>query len=186
MLRLRMLGASPADRPWTLERIGRTFGLTRERVRQIVYENQVPGLANFGGMRLHKALVCLADFCEANTLPVTEARFGEWLGERAQEHPIRFYLALADALAPVGRLPVWVDTPLVNDGHVRQVIQARRRLERLRPEPGRPMTLAAAFDLLQGKRSTLSRKTLLAALRNHPSFTVDPEAGTLVRLPSGA
>lgn len=183
MLRLRMLGAGPADRPWTLERIGQTFGLTRERVRQIIYENQVPGLANFGGMRLHKALVCLADFCEANTLPVTEARFGRWLGERPQDHPIRFYLALADALSPVGRLPVWAETPLVNDGHVRQVIQARRRLERLRPETGQPMTLAAAFSLLQGKRPALSRKTLLAALRNHPDFTVDPDAGTLVRNP---
>lgn len=182
MLRLRMLGAAANDRPWTLERIGKTFGLTRERVRQIVYESQVPGLANFGGMRLHKALVRLADFCEKHTLPVTEARFGQWLGETPHDYPIRFYLALADALAPADRLPVWAETPLVNDGHVRQVAQARQRMERLlRPPAGRPMTLAAAFDLLQGKRSSFSRKTFLAALRNHPSFTVDPEAGTLAR-----
>lgn len=183
MLRLRMLGSGPSDRPWTLERIGQMFGLTRERVRQIIYENQVPGLANAGGMRLHKALVRLADFCEANTLPVTEARFAGWLGASPHDQPVALYLALADALSPPDRLPVWADTPLVNDGRVRQVIHARARLERLDLETGKTLKLAEVFGLLQGKRQSFSRKIFLAALRNHPAFDVDPEAGTLTRHP---
>lgn len=181
MLGLRMLGAGPDDRPWTLERIGQKYGLTRERVRQIIYENQVPGLANAGGMRLHKALDCLAAFCETHTLPVTEARFAGWLGSAPHDHPCALYLALADALVAPGRLPVWAETPMANDGRVRQVIQTRHRLERLRLETGRPMKLTEVFGLLQGKRQPLSRKIFLAALRNHPAFEVDPETGTLTR-----
>ena len=181
MLRLRMSGSTADDKPWTLERIGRTFKLTRERIRQIIDENQIPGLANFGGLRLHKALLCLGDFCEAPTLPVTEARFAKWLGNASRDYPVSFYLALAETLAPAEVLPVWVETPLYNDGNNQRVIQARHRLATLRLEAGKPLAFGAVFDQLRRKVPSLTRKTFLAALFKNPAFEVDPDAGTLVR-----
>jgi hypothetical protein len=183
MLRLRMSGSTADDQPWTLERIGRTFKLTRERIRQIIDENQLPGLANFGGLRLHKALLCLGDFCEAPIRPVTEARFAKWLGNASRDYPLSFYLALAATLAPVDVLPVWVETPLYNDGHNQRVIQTRHRLATLRLEPGKPLAFDAVFDQLRRKLPSLTRKTFLAALFKNPTFEVDPDAGTLVRQP---
>jgi hypothetical protein len=184
MLRLRMSGATADDKPWTLEHIGRTFKLTRERIRQIIDENQLPGLANFGGMRLHKALLCLGDFCEAPTRPVTETRLAKWLGSTSRDYPLSFYLALAEALAPADTLPVWVETPFYNYGNNQRVIQARRRLATLRLEPGKPLAFDAVFDQLRRKLPSLNRKIFLAALFQNPAFEVDPDAGTLVRQPA--
>ena len=184
MLRLRMSGATADDKPWTLEHIGRTFKLTRERIRQIIDENQLPGLANFGGLRLHKALLCLSDFCEAPIRPVTETRFAKWLGSTSHDYPLSFYLALAEALAPADTLPVWVETPYYNYGNNQRVIQARRRLATLRLEPGKPLAFDAVFNTLRRKLPSLNRKIFLAALFQNPAFEVDPDAGTLVRQPA--
>jgi hypothetical protein len=184
MLRLRMCGEAEGDKPWTLERIGQSFKLTRERIRQIIDENQFPGLASFGGVRFNKALLRLGEACEKPLLPLTEARFAKWLGNTARDYPLPFYLALAETLAPADTLPVWVETPFYNYGNSQKVCQARRRLKSLRIKSGTPLTFDEVFAQLRRRLPSLTKKVFFAALFNNPLFEVDAEAGTLTRLAS--
>jgi hypothetical protein len=184
ILRLRLMGESESDEPWTLERVGERFGKTRERVRQIG-EMQTAKLLNQGGMRLQRALECIAAACEEKCVPLTTALFREWLGNAACACAVRLYLALVDVLAPPDLLlPIWTDPPSWRGGDNEQIRRVAEALKELQHDEREPMSVAAAYYLLKKDLDAVTRTMIFIALAGNETFVVDPVRWTFTRKPA--
>jgi hypothetical protein len=86
---LLRLGANKANQYWTLRKVGDKFGLTRERVRQVM-ELILPFVRKAGGPGLAAQLRAIASTCSRSVCPLTPALLAEWLeGAKA---PLRYAL----------------------------------------------------------------------------------------------
>ena len=103
---LLRLGAGKGNRLWTLEEAGQKFGLTRERVRQIM-ELILPGLRKAGGPGLAVQVREIAAVCERAITPLTGTLFAKWLhgAGKSLRFPIAVYVRLLGELHP--DIPVW-------------------------------------------------------------------------------
>jgi hypothetical protein len=103
---LLRLGAGKGNELWTLEEAGRKFGLTRERVRQIM-ELILPILRRSGGPGLAIQLKEIAAVCNQAVCPLTSELFAEWLdGARKNfRFAISVYVRLLGELNP--EIPAW-------------------------------------------------------------------------------
>ncbi len=103
---LLRLGAGKGKRLWTLEEAGEKFGLTRERVRQIM-ELNLPFLRKEGGPALAVQMRQIAAKCNAAMCPLTAVLFSQWLGAGARS--LRFsvptYVRLLGELH--AEIPAW-------------------------------------------------------------------------------
>jgi Sigma-70, region 4/Bacterial RNA polymerase, alpha chain C terminal domain len=89
------------NRAITLEEVGSTFKLTRERVRQIV-ERALPAMRKEGGPRLTAQLTGVAAICRKMVCPLTPALLSQWLGQDSSRHRFSFgfYVRLMTELNP--------------------------------------------------------------------------------------
>ncbi len=92
--------------PRTLEDVGDEFGMTRERVRQIV-KQVLAGIRLSGGPILARAIEALAEECDARVIPLTPELFTQRIGTEISggERTAHFYVRVLDYLAPA--LPSW-------------------------------------------------------------------------------
>ena len=92
--------------PRTLEDIAQEFGMTRERVRQIV-KKSFKTIRRSGGLKLINALKLLARECEQRVSPLTSDLFAKWLGAApaANAHDALFYVRVLDTLEQ--SIPAW-------------------------------------------------------------------------------
>ncbi len=105
ILLLRM-GAGKGGQLWTLEEVGGKFGLTRERVRQIM-ELNLPFLRKEGGPALARQVREIADKSNRAICPLTAELFSEWLGggARGRRFSVAVYVRLLGELHP--EIPAW-------------------------------------------------------------------------------
>ncbi len=90
----------------TLEDVGRDFGMTRERVRQIV-KGAFEEIRRAGGPVLARSVEAVADDCNARVVPLTVSRLVERLplgGETGERDPL-FYVLVLDHMAQ--SIPAW-------------------------------------------------------------------------------
>ena len=92
--------------PRTLESVGDEFGMTRERVRQIV-KLVLARVRLGGGPALARAIEALAKECEARVIPLTPELFLQRVGAESScgEQTAHFYVRVLDYMAPA--LPAW-------------------------------------------------------------------------------
>jgi Sigma-70, region 4/Bacterial RNA polymerase, alpha chain C terminal domain len=92
--------------PKTLEEVGKRFGMTRERVRQIV-KAAFEKIRRSGGPVLARALELLSDEHNKSVSPLTASSITAELSSESQdtEWPELFYLHIIDQIAP--SIPVW-------------------------------------------------------------------------------
>jgi len=92
--------------PRTLESVGDEFGMTRERVRQIV-KLVLARIRLGGGPALARAIEALAKECEARVIPLTPELFLQLVGAESScgEQTAHFYVRMLDYMAPA--LPAW-------------------------------------------------------------------------------
>lgn len=156
---LLRLGAGKGDRLWTLEEAGQKFGLTRERVRQIM-ELILPFLRKAGGPGLTVQLREMAAVCRRKICPLTSALFSEWLAgsAKSKRFPIAVYVRLMGELNP--DIPAW----------------PQGQEYRTDPRPGRQeMAMKVLREIFQHGPIRLSLKEafwLTAADRRVPGLTV--------------
>lgn len=184
ILVLRMIGES--GRLWTLDELGKKCNKTRERIRQMIDGTKkggglVPKLRSQGGMKLHKALARIESCCENKSVPLTEPLFSQWLGNVPATYPVRFYVALAEALAPSGSLPVWQVLPTQFDRNGDNIARAEKALAEIEMDDGMPLKVDAAFHMLKQQWPDLVRAWVYAALHGNPRFTVDEDQWTFCR-----
>lgn len=182
VLLARLGGDGAADLP-TLEEVGARFGVTRERIRQLV-NAAVEHLRRDGGPRLAARLGRLADHCQGLAVPLTPellARAEALAGASGNALPAAFYLRLLDEMEP--RLPVW---PAGRDGGrmpEEGELELRRDLHAwLLARDGAPAPLNDALAALRAEypsQGGLTVTEFLEALRNaRAAFRVsldDPE-----------
>ena len=167
------VGANGAP-PTTLEEVGKGFGLTRERVRQIV-EKAIDHLRRAGGTRFRRAVETLAAESEERVAPLTP----EFLRLRLapvsafEVRGLSFYLRVLEEIEP--RLSPWPDGQDNRGSH-----DARDEpwfgdlsafLQRL---PTRP-SAKEVLELLRAKpeHRMLDATAFLAALRGTRAVTVE-------------
>jgi hypothetical protein len=94
--------------PRTLESIGDKYGLTRERVRQIMGA-RIHELKSHGGPPFHTLLRQLLERCEQEVCPLLPETIMAWCrkGRNAPQHAPVFYVRLLRELMP--ELPAWPD-----------------------------------------------------------------------------
>ena len=149
---LLRLGAGKGQRLWTLEEAGRKFGLTRERVRQIM-ELILPLIRKQGGPGLALQLREMAAACQRAICPLTPELFSQWLAgaEGPRRFPLPVYVRLLGELNP--EIPAWPEG----------------QEYRTDPRPGR---LEAAMKVLRG---ILQQGTVRLPLKRSFELTVaDP------------
>jgi hypothetical protein len=154
---LLRLGAGKGQRLWTLEEAGRKFGLTRERVRQIM-ELILPLIRKAGGPGLALQLRELATACQRAICPLTPQLFSLWLAGTSgpRRFPLPVYVRLLGELHP--DIPAWPEG----------------QEYRTDPRPGR---LEAAMKVLRG---ILQQGTVRLPLKNAFELTAaDPRMSRL-------
>jgi hypothetical protein len=103
---LLRLGAFDGGQGWTLKKVGDKFGLTRERVRQLM-ELLLPLVRKAGGPGLAAQLRAIATACIKAVCPLTPGLLGEWLGggKTPGRYPLAFYVRLIGEMHP--EIPAW-------------------------------------------------------------------------------
>jgi hypothetical protein len=172
MLLMRLGGRGEA--PMTLEEIGAKFGLTRERVRQVVdllYER----IYKHGGPGVGVMLKRLVEKCLNSVCPLIPTLLSQWLGPKASacQHPPAFYVRLFGELDP--DLPAWPEgqRPYPNlDVRAKEI--SRPIADLLRNNIS-PLPLADVFQQLQklGQPPNLTASEFLNALKQCNSLTVE-------------
>jgi hypothetical protein len=185
MLLLRLGGNG--DRPLTLEEIGSKFGLTRERVRQVVdllYER----IYKHGGPAIHEMLQRLAQRCLENVTPLTPDLLNLWLGAKQApgKFPSAFYVRLFGELN--AEIPSWPDgqKPYPNlDQRAKDIIHPVADLLRSNIS-ALPLSTVCKHLRDQNQPPNLNTGEFLRALKQCGSLTVEfpkPD-GPVVRLAS--
>jgi hypothetical protein len=157
----------------TLEEIGTTFGLTRERVRQIV-DHGVNQIRKSGSRRLKKLLEHVGKLCSEGVFPLTPALLRHWLRKSPATGRFRdsFYVRLLGELMPA--ISAWPGGQYPSDKRSRRDLEIERRLEPVLRRASRGMRLPEALSLLRsrGKPSKLQAAEFLAALKGSRRFKV--------------
>lgn len=160
--------------PRRLEDVGSEFGMTRERVRQIV-KTAFEKVRRGGGRRLGQALEAVARECELRVCPLTSELFTRWIGEQAPtlSHTSQFYVRVLDTLEQA--IPAWppgsthegADDPASE--LVANAIENWMRQRAVHP------ALAESYAHLRGQKDfrTLQVGTFLAALRRARKIIID-------------
>ncbi len=182
ILQLRFCG--DVQRTWTLAEIGEKFGLTRERVRQIV-EAALAGLRRIGSARLNEHLRGLASVCCAGVAPLTPALLAKWLGQspaRTRFAPVAYVRFVAE-LSP--HVPVWLlgyretlGSRTARHAEISTVLHGALR----EGQPGMPLAdaLAQVAERFGGKKPSVLE--FLEALKRAHALVVDfsiPDQPTL-------
>ncbi|MCL5099392.1 MAG: hypothetical protein M1608_18030 [Candidatus Omnitrophica bacterium] len=172
MLLMRLGGGG--ERPMTLEEIGSKFGLTRERVRQVVdllYER----IYKHGGPAVDVMLRRLADKCLETICPLTADLFKQWLGPKgdSSKYPAAFYVRLFGELD--SEIPAWPDgqKPYPNlDQRAKEIVRPIAEILRSNISP---LPLSQVFNRLQeqGQPPNLNAGEFLRALKQCSSLTVE-------------
>jgi hypothetical protein len=175
----RRLGAT--DTPWTLMKIGQKFGMTRERVRQIVNLLADEAL-RFGGPPMAATLDEMADELVGKVLPLTPRLLEERLGPAAAKRRfgLVFHARMIELLCP--RMPAWPEGPEPAAHRAREseaILQTLVHWVRVHPAPTPFATVLAG---IREEGFTCSPAAFLQALRHAVPFALDfadPEKPTL-------
>lgn len=151
MVTLRLGGM--IDEPLTLEAIGSKFGLTRERVRQVV-DLTVERLRKAGSLRLKSYLERVESFCTENVCPLTPDLLAQWLGSKKAvgRYNLGFYVRLLAHLCP--SVSVWPSGQQV----MLQGTDCSPAMER------------AIEEALASKQNAVALSAILSGLQAKPSF----------------
>jgi len=165
MLVWRFGGAE--EKFWTLQAIGAHFGLTRERVRQVV-QGMIPTLRRHGGVRLSHLAKRVADECLGAVCPLTPELVEHWLASRRARprFALPFYVGLLGALNP--NLPAWPTlrpSARILQGSAKNIVDMVKN--RLQAE-GRPLSFKRAYELTKAGigNPNLAVNEFLAALKD--------------------
>jgi hypothetical protein len=171
MLLLRLGGNG--QKPLTLEEIGVKYGLTRERVRQVV-DLLYGRIYKHGGPAVDTMLKRLAEKALSMICPLTPELFQLWLGNKVTtKYPIAFYVRMFGELN--ADIPSWPDgqKPYPNlDLRAREIV--RPTVEILRGNIA-PLPLTEIYNRLKQKElpANLSPGEFLHALKQCCSLTVE-------------
>ena len=172
MLIMRLGGAG--DRPMTLEEIGTKFGLTRERVRQVV-DLLYQRIYKHGGPAVDTMLKRLAQRCLESICPLTPELLSQWIDAKASTHkyPAAFYVRLFGELE--SEIPSWPDgqKPYPNlDSRAKEIVRPIADILRSNISP---LPLAEVFKRLnqQGQPANLNAGEFLRALKQCSTLTVE-------------
>jgi len=158
----------------TLEEVGEQFGMTRERVRQIV-RHAFEKVRRSGGPVLARALEAVANQQNAAVVPITAPLLEAQLSaiSEACERPILFYVYVIEQIAP--RIPVWGLDRRSQPLDVSQRNEINLALEKWLPAKGEHPTAKEAFDHLRGhsKFGQLSVAAFFSALERARRIIVD-------------
>lgn len=157
----------------TLDEIGRKYGLTRERVRQIV-DATTKQMHKSGWLALGELLKRIAEKCITAVCPLTPVLLTQWLGPeaRASRYPMSFYIRLLNELLP--EIPGWPEhqKPASNVGRSAEIVRCLREL--LRADiTARPLQIAFEELRVEKNLSKLTAREFLDAVRRDDSVTVE-------------
>ena len=172
---LLRLGAAKDDPHWTLRKVGDKFGLTRERVRQIM-ELILPLMRKAGGPGLAAQLRAIAAACGRAVCPLTPALLAEWLAgaKIPQRFPLAVYVRLFGELNP--EIPAWpIGQEHRTDPRPGQQEVAVRVLRTILQQGEWRLPLKTAFKLTlaEGRLRDLHVTEFLAALKHARSLVVE-------------
>jgi hypothetical protein len=157
----------------TLKEIGRRFGLTRERVRQIV-DLGVNQIRKSGSRRLRKFLEHVEKLCCEGVFPLTPALLRHWLKKSPATGRFlgSFYVRLLAELRPA--IPAWPSGQYGSARRSRRNLEIESRLDAVLRRAFGAMRLSEALSRLRsrGKPSNLKAAELLAAIQGSPRFKV--------------
>jgi len=172
MILHRMGGFS--NKPLTLEEIGKKYGLTRERVRQVV-DLMLNKLYRSGGPAVDYLLKKISEKCLENVMPLTTALLEKWLGPKKDQckYPLGFYVRLFGNLNP--DVPDWADgqKPYPNlDSRTKDIVKPS--LDMLRAQIS-PLPLKDIYLALKEKNQpiNLNAGEFLRAIRQAASIIVE-------------
>ena len=172
MLLLRLGGLE--NKPLTLEELGATYGLTRERIRQIV-SKVIPQLQKSSGPLVNRLLKALAERCLAAVCPLTPELFTHWLGAEASvcRFTIPFYVRLMVEMLP--EIPAWPEGQKRSANISERSRQIIRNLRELLRGNTVPTPLPEAYRKLMevGNPSRLQVGEFLEALQRGSSLKVE-------------
>ncbi len=172
ILILRLGGKN--DDVLTLEEVGAKFGLTRERVRQIVVLC-VHRILKHGSRRLRCFLEYVEAFCSEKVCPLTTALVKQWLQQSPAAGKFRaaFYVRLIGELKPT--IPAW---PVGHEPSARRAESTdniERELESLLREGFQARTLSDVLQQLRTRAATRKVNAIefLSTLQNSRLFKVE-------------
>jgi hypothetical protein len=144
--------------PETLEKIGRRYGFTRERIRQIL-EKSAAIIRTAWGPRIPRLLDVLRERCLAATLPLTPELLEKWVGDDA----LKSKLTSAVQVRFIGLLdeeiPCW---PAGHDGYGptdKKTHALEAGLAEITYEAGGRLSFQEAFAALKKRRGHTSLTT---------------------------
>jgi Sigma-70, region 4/Bacterial RNA polymerase, alpha chain C terminal domain len=172
IVRQRLFGEKGGPR--TLEDVGEQFGMTRERVRQIV-KGAFERVRRSSGPILARALEALAKEHNASVVPITVPLLAQRLStaKHASAWPELFYIYVLDRIAPF--IPVWgleIGHETLDESQRDEINSA---LEKWLPTKGEHPTAKEAFEHLRGlsKFGQLSVATFFSVLERARRIIVD-------------
>ncbi|MCF7707643.1 MAG: hypothetical protein K9N52_01935 [Verrucomicrobia bacterium] len=173
MLMLRM-GADGGP-PMTLEEVGSKYGLTRERVRQVV-DLLVLKILRSGGPPIQDLLEDLAEQCLSAICPLTPELFVKWLGITPAKHcryAVPFYIRLFSALEP--SLPGWSEGQKPSPNPEMWIKEISRPLTEILKGSVSPLSFENAYKKLKSNAnlSKLTPGEFLAALKQSRTLAVE-------------
>jgi Sigma-70, region 4/Bacterial RNA polymerase, alpha chain C terminal domain len=168
--------------PRTLEDVGSQFGITRERVRQIVRDS-MKKIRRMGGPKLVRALEGVAAECERQVCPLTAELFTKWLRESPTvPRSSEFYIRVLDDLDQT--IPAWPPGTTREGANDPLAPGIEKTLETLlRQKPSSPTAAEAFAELrtLSGYRNMPSSR-FLAILRRANGVVVELSEPDVPRL----
>ena len=172
ILRQRLFGSNGEFK--TLEEVGERFGMTRERVRQIV-KGAFEKIRRLGGPILARALEALANEHNASVVPITAPLVARRLSTAngSNEWPEPFYVHVIDRIAPF--IAVWGPNIGRESLDELESSEINSALEEWLRATGEHPTAKEAFEHLRTKPKfdDLSVAMFFSALRRTRSIIVD-------------
>lgn len=161
------------NRAMTLEEVGSTFKLTRERVRQIV-EKAIPAIRKEGGPRLIGQLKGVAAICRELVCPMTSELLSQWLGKNSSQprFSLGFYVRLLSDLNP--DVPGWPKGHEPRAGQQAGNGAVSNALDLVLEDDGPTLPLRKAFELTRacGHLRVLNVNEFLAAIKHSKTVIV--------------
>lgn len=163
------------SQPRTLEEIGKTVSLTRERVRQIL-SKKISILRRSGGARLDSQLSGIVALCHQMICPLTPSLLSDWIAgaSHTPKLALSFHVQLLGEIkSDIPAWPRYQEPSSAVEGRARDIIRAVENVLMDQAITGVPLARIYELTLKQASLENLTLSEFLSSLKHCRTVVVE-------------